>query len=258
MALSIDEIAHHFGTLSVLEEVSFQIDEGEFSCLIGPSGCGKTTLLKIMANLLPASAGRILFNESRIQCERGDIGYVFQENALFPWLTVRENVEFGLEIHGSNKEKRKALVDKYLQLVGLQEFWNYYPNALSGGMKQRLAMARALVYQPRILLMDEPFVSLDAQTRNFLQEELLEIWSREKKSIIFVTHNYDEAVFLADRIVVLTARPARVKEIINVDIPRPRKRTSPENNRIRDKLYEIIAEEIAKDRIKPSGAKNAF
>lgn len=246
MALSIEGICHHFGELPVLENVSFQVEEGEFVCIVGPSGCGKTTILRIIANLIPASAGLVLNNGDRINCERGDIGYVFQENALFPWLTVRENVEFGLEIQGMDKIKRNSLVEEYLKLVGLIGFQKYFPKALSGGMKQRLALARALAYRPKIVLMDEPFVSLDAQTRNFLQEELLELWAREKKSIIFVTHNFDEAVFLADRIIVLTARPAHVREVISVHIPRPRKRTSPENNRIRDHLYEILGEEIEK------------
>lgn len=174
MALRIEKVFHRFGSLQVLEEVSFQVEEGEFICIIGPSGCGKTTLLKIIANLLTTSAGRVLYNDNLIICERGDIGYVFQENALFPWLTVRENLEFGLKVHSFEKSKRDSIVEEYLKLVGLSKFSEYYPKTLSGGMKQRLALARALAYQPRILLMDEPFVSLDAQTRNFLQDELLE------------------------------------------------------------------------------------
>lgn len=248
MALRIAEICHHFGFLQVLDGVSFHVEDGEFICIIGPSGCGKTTLLKIVANILTPSAGRVLYNNGPIVCERGDIGYVFQENALFPWLTVRQNVEFGLEIHAVDKGTRKQTVEKYLDLVGLSKFEAYYPKALSGGMKQRLALARVLAYSPKILLMDEPFVALDAQTRNLLQEELLELWAREKKTILFVTHNFDEAVFLADRIMVLSARPAKVREIIHPNLPRPRKRTSPEVCTFRDRLFEMLAEEIEKEK----------
>lgn len=247
MALCIGGISHHYGALPVLENISFNIQEGEFICIIGPSGCGKTTLLRIIADLLPPSGGQILFNGGRIFAECGDIGYVFQENALFPWMTVGQNVDFHLEVRGIERKERMRIVEKYLNLVGLAQFQGYYPKSLSGGMKQRLALARVLAYQPKIILMDEPFVALDAQTRNSLQEQLLELWAREKKTILFITHNFDEAVFMADRIVILTARPAQVREIIHVNLPRPRKRTSPEVCAFRDRLFEILAEEIARD-----------
>lgn len=248
MALCIGGISHHYGALPVLENISFNIQEGEFICIIGPSGCGKTTLLRIIADLLPPSGGQILFNGGRILAERGDIGYVFQENALFPWMTVGQNVDFHLEVRGIERKERKSIVEKYLNLVGLAQFQDYYPKSLSGGMKQRLALARVLAYKPKIILMDEPFVALDAQTRNSLQEQLLELWAREKQTILFITHNFDEAAFMADRIVILTARPAQVREIIHVNLLRPRKRTSPEVCAFRDRLFEILAEEIARDR----------
>jgi NitT/TauT family transport system ATP-binding protein len=248
MALCIDGITHHYGALPVLKNISFNIQEGEFVCIIGPSGCGKTTLLRIIADLLPSSGGQILFNGGRILAERGEIGYVFQENALFPWMTVGQNVDFHLEVRGIQRKKRKSIVEKYLNLVGLAKFQDYYPKSLSGGMKQRLALARVLAYQPKIILMDEPFVALDAQTRNSLQEQLLGLWAREKKTILFITHNFDEAVFMADRIVIFTARPAQVREIIHVNLLRPRKRTSPEVCTYRDRLFDILAEEIARDK----------
>ncbi len=248
MALCLEGIFHHYGPLPVLENISLRIEEGEFICIIGPSGCGKTTLLRIIADLLPPSGGQVLFNGGRILADQGDIGYVFQENALFPWMTAVQNVAFHLQVRGVEKRERMRIAKEYLNLVGLAPFQDYYPKSLSGGMKQRLALARVLAYQPKIILMDEPFVALDAQTRNSLQEQLLELWAREKKTILFITHNFDEAAFMADRIVILTARPAHVREIIHVKLLRPRKRTSPEVCAVRDRLFEILAEEIARDK----------
>jgi NitT/TauT family transport system ATP-binding protein len=155
MALCVEGICHHYGELPVLEDISFRVEEGEFICVIGPSGCGKTTLLRIIANLLSPSDGRVLFNGGPILAERGDIGYVFQENALFPWMTVGQNIDFHLEVRGFDRRERKGRIKEYLRLVGLAEFQDYYPKALSGGMKQRLALARTLAYQPKIILMDE-------------------------------------------------------------------------------------------------------
>lgn len=231
-------------SMEVLREISMSVDEGEFVCFIGPSGCGKTTLLRIIAGLEFPSSGSVLLDGAPIRGPGPERGMVFQEYSLFPWRTVLDNVAFGPEIRGVPKEERYRLAREYLKMVGLERFESRYPHELSGGMKQRVAIARALVNNPKALLMDEPFGALDAQTRNVMQSELLRIWEQERKTIIFVTHSVDEAIYLGDRIIVFSARPGRVKEIIGIDLPRPRKRTSLEVNRIRDKILQDLRAEI--------------
>lgn len=231
-------------TMEVLRDISMSVDEGEFICFIGPSGCGKTTLLRIIAGLEHPSSGSVLLDGAPIKGPGPERGMVFQEYSLFPWRTVLDNVAFGPEIRGVSKEERYRIAREYLKMVGLERFESRYPHELSGGMKQRVAIARALVNNPKALLMDEPFGALDAQTRNVMQSELLRIWEQEKKTIIFVTHSVDEAIYLGDRIVVFSARPGRVKEIIEIDLPRPRKRTSLEVNRIRDEILQDLRAEI--------------
>ncbi|MDH7597490.1 MAG: ABC transporter ATP-binding protein [Methanothrix sp.] len=231
-------------TMEVLRDISMSVDEGEFVCFIGPSGCGKTTLLRIIAGLEFPSSGSVLLDGAPIRGPGPERGMVFQEYSLFPWRTVLDNVAFGPEIRGVPKEERYRLAREYLKMVGLERFESRYPHELSGGMKQRVAIARALVNNPKALLMDEPFGALDAQTRNVMQSELLRIWEQERKTIIFVTHSVDEAIYLGDRIIVFSARPGRVKEIIGIDLPRPRKRTSLEVNRIRDKILQDLRTEI--------------
>ena len=222
------------GEVKAIENTNFVVKSAEFLCILGPSGCGKTTLLRMIAGLDYPSSGEILLDGAKVRGPSPDRGMVFQEYSLFPWKTVLKNVEFGLEILGV-PDRRKIAKD-YLELVGLQEFENSYPYELSGGMKQRVAIARALATDPSILLMDEPFGSVDAQTRNILQKELLEIWKRTNKTILFVTHSVDEAVYLADRVAVMSPRPGRIIACMNIDIPRPRKRTSLEANEIREQL----------------------
>lgn len=205
-----------------LNGVDFDIKENEFICVIGPSGCGKSTLLNIIAGLLEPTSGEVYVDGNKVQGTGTDRGVVFQQYALFPWLTVRKNVEFGLKLKGMDKEQRKTIVDKYLKMVELEKFADAYPKELSGGMKQRVAIARAYTMNPSVLLMDEPFGALDAQTRTQLQTELLKTWEEEHKTCFFVTHDIEEAIVLATRVVIMSARPGRIKEVVDIDIPYPR------------------------------------
>jgi len=209
-------------TLDVLDLEHLSVADGEFVTVVGPSGCGKTTLLHILGGFVRADGGRIRVHGREVVGPGPDRGMVFQEFALFPWRTVAGNVGWGLEVRGAPAPQRAAIVDQYLQLTGLTEFRNHLPGELSGGMKQRVALARVLAFDPRVLLMDEPFGSLDAQTRETMQEELTGIWERTGKTIVFVTHDIEEAVYLGDRVIVLTARPGRVREEVAIDLPRPR------------------------------------
>jgi NitT/TauT family transport system ATP-binding protein len=227
-----------------LSGIDLEIRDGEFVSLLGPSGCGKSTLLKIMAGLLKASSGHITIDGVDVTGPGPERAMVFQDYALFPWMTVEANVEFGLEARGVPAEKRRATSQELLRVVGLGEFAKKYPHHLSGGMKQRVSIARALAVEPQILLMDEPFGALDAQTRSVLQEELLRIWKLYKKTVVFVTHSIEEAVYLSDRIVVMTARPGRIKTIVNVESERPRDMTSPASNEMLRSVRAILSEEI--------------
>jgi NitT/TauT family transport system ATP-binding protein len=202
--------------------MSLSIRKNEFVSIIGPSGCGKTTLLKIIDGLIPYDSGEITIDGKQITGPGPDRAVVFQSFALLPWRTVLANVEFSLELRQLSKAERTKTARDYLQRVGLSEFENHYPHELSGGMQQRAGLARALAVNPSILLMDEPFGAVDAQTRQLLQEELLNLWQRERKTVIFITHSMDEAVYLSDRVVVMTPRPGRVAEVLDVPLPRPR------------------------------------
>ena len=208
--------------VKALADVSLSVRANEFISIIGPSGCGKTTLLKMIDGLIPYDSGQILIGGKRVSAPGPDRAVVFQSFALLPWRTVLANVEFSLELRQIPKENRAKTARDYLARVGLAEFENHYPHELSGGMQQRAGLARALAVNPSILLMDEPFGAVDAQTRQLLQEELLQLWQRERKTVIFVTHSMDEAVYLSDRVVVMTPRPGRVAEILDVPLSRPR------------------------------------
>ncbi len=208
--------------LVALYDISLSVRKNEFVSLLGPSGCGKTTLIRIVAGLLPADRGEVFVNGREVTAPGRERCMVFQQFGLLPWRTVLSNVEFGLEIEGTPKEERREISEKYLELVGLKGFENYYPHQISGGMQQRVGIARALSKKPDILLMDEPFGAVDAQTREQLQEELLKIWAQTDTTVVFVTHSIDEAVYLSDRVVVMQARPGRIKEEVAVDLPRPR------------------------------------
>jgi NitT/TauT family transport system ATP-binding protein len=228
--------------LEAIRDVNLTIRQEEFVCILGPSGCGKTTLLRMIAGLDQATSGDIMLDGENIAGPNPKVGIVFQEYSLFPWRNVIDNVAFGLEMRNMRREERYALAEQYLELVGLSQFSKSYPSELSGGMRQRVAVARALALDPFVLLMDEPFGALDAQTRNLLQNELLEIWGKTRKTIIFVTHSVDEAVFLADRLIVLTPRPGTVCEAIPIELSRPRDRTEPEFAHVRRKVLDLIAQ----------------
>jgi len=226
--------------LTVLDNLNFEVKDKEFVCVLGSSGCGKTTLLRLIAGLDRAKNGDIILDGEKIHGTNPKVGFVFQEYSLFPWRTVIDNIAFGLEMKGMGKEERYRIADHYLQLVNLSQFRNSYPSELSGGMRQRVAVTRALALDPVLLLMDEPFGALDAQTRNTLQQELLQIWEKTRKTIVFITHSVDEAVFMADRIIVLTPRPGRLCRIFPVDLPRPRDRTSVDFARVRRDVLDQI------------------
>jgi NitT/TauT family transport system ATP-binding protein len=225
-----------------LAGVNLEISDEEFICLVGPSGCGKTTLLRIIAGLETATTGDVTVDGRAVTGPDPKRGMVFQEYSLFPWRRVIDNVAFGLEMKGVAKEERRRTADDYRELVGLSQCRDAYPYELSGGMRQRVAIARALANDPDVLLMDEPFGALDAQTRNRMQKELLSLWEQTKKTIVFVTHSVDEAVYLSDRIVVLSPRPGSIREIIDIPWSRPRDRTSAEFAEVRRRVLRMIDE----------------
>ena len=205
-----------------LDDVSCEIPQGEFFCIIGPSGCGKTTLLHTLAGFTQPSSGDVLSGGKRVTQPGPERIVMFQEYGLFPWMTVAQNIEFGLEAKGLPASERKRLVNHYVNLVGLSGFENRYPRHISGGMKQRVSIARALAPDPQAVLMDEPFAALDSLTRDLMQEEILRIWSETNKTFVLITHNIDEAIFLADRVLVMTHRPGRIKEVLRIELARPR------------------------------------
>jgi NitT/TauT family transport system ATP-binding protein len=227
----------------VLGGVSFAAPAGGIVCVLGPSGCGKTTLLRIIAGLETADGGRVTIGERVVAGPLREIGYITQESTLLPWRTVLSNVEFGLEVAGVPPEQRRATAQRYLQLVELGGFDGYHPKQISGGMKQKAALARSLAVEPRVLLLDEPFAALDAQTRNALQEMLLHVLERTRTTVVFVTHNVDEAVFLGDVVVCLSAPPTRVATLVEVGATRPRDRTGPELNALRKQLLGFLAQQ---------------
>jgi len=231
------------GPLHVLDDIHCRVEEGTFVSIIGPSGCGKTTLLRVIAGLETPSSGRVLIDGREISHETDRVGLVFQEYALFPWMTMIQNIQLGLEIMEVPKKERLSAAMDYVHRFGLSGFEDRYPRELSGGMQQRVAIARTLITDPTVALMDEPFGSLDSQTRNDLQAFLLRLWETQKVTIIFVTHNVDEAVFLSDDILVLSKRPAKIASRFQVDCARPRDRTGTECNAIRKKVLETLKEE---------------
>ncbi|QLD86598.1 ABC transporter ATP-binding protein [Natronomonas halophila] len=228
------------GPVQALKNVSFDVEDGEFVCIVGPSGCGKTTLFRIIAGLESATDGEVYLSGERVDEPTPNMGVVFQEYHLFPWRTVRGNVAFGLEKQGTPKAERRERVAHLVDLVGLEGFSESYPKELSGGMKQRVAIARALAADPELLLMDEPFGAVDAQTREMLQNELLDIWQETEKTVLFVTHDVEEAVKLADRIVVMAKEPGRILETVEVDLPRPRTRSDAEFGEYYERVLDLI------------------
>ncbi|MCH7336275.1 ABC transporter ATP-binding protein [Acinetobacter sp. NIPH 2699] len=233
-----------------VDDISIQVKAGEFLVIVGPSGCGKSTLLDLLAGLTTPSRGEITIDGKTITGPGLDRGIVFQQYALFPWLTALQNIEFGLEAKGIAKAERRQTAQHFLQLVGLTDFGQHYPSELSGGMKQRVAIARSLAYNPDVLLMDEPFAALDAQTRETLQSELLRIWQQTGKTVIFITHSIDEAIYLGQRIAIMTSRPGRIKTVI--DVPESLKnqqedvRSNQEFGQLRHHIWTLLREEVDK------------
>ncbi|HEY3369159.1 MAG TPA: ABC transporter ATP-binding protein [Symbiobacteriaceae bacterium] len=234
------------GPIEALSGINLTVEQGEFCVIVGPSGCGKTTLLRIIAGLDQQTSGDVVLH--RLDPSRPGNTMVFQEQSVFPWMTVRQNVGYGLAMRSVPRRERDEIVDHYLAKIGLTKFAGAYPHQLSGGMKQRVSVARAFANGPEVLLMDEPFAALDEQNRALLQEELLRMWGEERRTVVFITHGLDEAAVLADRIVVLSAHPGRVKAIVPVNLPRPREvyklRTVPEYGDLVYHLWELIREEV--------------
>lgn len=226
--------------VTALKDINFSINEEEFVVLVGPSGCGKSTLLNIVGGLLSPTAGNVYFEGIT---KDPTLGIVFQENALLPWRTVFQNVVYGLQERGMSKKEQIEIGNHYIDMVGLTDFKDAYPKQLSGGMKQRAGIARALAVEPDLLLMDEPFSALDAQTRTLMQEELLTIWNRTRLSTLYVTHNIQEAVYLADRVIVLSRHPGRIKQIIDIDLPKTKRNDEQylhQFNRYTEEIWELI------------------
>lgn len=246
--LQLDRIGFFFGNrrgdpFEVLRNISLTVGKGEFLSLVGPNGCGKTTLLRLVAGLISPTHGKVMLADKEIKAPGQGIGLIFQEFALLPWRTVWGNIELGMETTTLGEAEREKVIRSYMPQFGLDSFEQRFPKELSGGMKQKVAIARALVNEPQVLLMDEPFASLDAQSRNFLQEFLVRLWRRSGKTIIFVTHNVDEAIFLSQRIVLIGRRPAEVRLDMEVDLPYPRDRTCDRFNSIRRDILESLRRE---------------
>ena len=247
------------GRLLALENINLQVDDGEFVTIVGPSGCGKTTFINLCDGLLKPTAGRIDIDGVAVTGPGTDRGMVFQDSCLMPWRTVYKNVIFGLECQGLDNAEGTARAKEFIKLVGLSGFEEHYPHELSGGMQQRCNLARALTVDPKILIMDEPFAALDAQTREIMQSELLRIWRESKKTVLFITHQINEALYLADRVIVFAARPGRVKATIKIDIPRPRElsvKRDPRFLKYEDEVWNLIEEEVKKTMIQDQVVHN--
>ncbi|WP_127532461.1 ABC transporter ATP-binding protein [Paenibacillus kobensis] len=239
-----------YSTFTAVRDINFEVRDGEFMVIVGPSGCGKSTLLDMLGGLTKPSSGEILIDGKPIEGPGLDRGIVFQQYALFPWKTAKQNIEFGLEAKGVPRKERSERASHFLELVGLAGFEQRYPHELSGGMKQRVAIARSLAYDPDVLLMDEPFAALDAQTRETLQGELLRIWEQTKKTIIFITHGIDEAVYLGQRVAVMTSRPGTIKQIIDIPIDTRSTeediRSLPAFGELRHEIWGLLREEVSR------------
>jgi len=242
--IAVQGVSKAFGPVQALVDISLDVPAGEFLSLIGPSGCGKTTLLKTIAGLLPADTGRVLVGDRPVTGPGRECSVVFQDFALLPWATVQKNVEFGLLLRGVDARARAERALRSISKVGLAGFEQAYPSQLSGGMQQRVGLARALAVSPQVLLMDEPFASIDEQTRRLFQDDLLTLWSEERKTVVLVTHSMEEAIYLSDRVVVLSPRPGRVHQVLDVPLPRPREtadvRATAEFARLVDGLWKIL------------------
>lgn len=238
--IKVRNLTKKFGDLLVLDDVSFDVRENEFVCIVGPTGCGKTTFLNSLTKLYDITSGEILVNDEPVNLKKHNIAYIFQEYSTMPWLTVEENVSFGLDIKGINKAEKAERIGKFLDIVGLTPYKNYYPRQLSASMLQRVVIARAFAVQPELLLMDEPYGQLDIELRFKLEDELVRLWQETKTTVIFITHNIEEAVYIGGRILVLTNKPTKIKKEIINDLPRPRNIADPEFIKLRNTVTDLI------------------
>jgi ABC-type nitrate/sulfonate/bicarbonate transport system ATPase subunit len=238
--VKVINLTKKFGDLLVLDNISFEVKKGEFLCIVGPTGCGKTTFLNSITKLYQPTSGEILVNNEPVNLDKHNVAYIFQEYSTMPWLTVEENVRFGLEIKHTDKVKTDHLVDEYLDIVGLTKFRKYYPEQLSASMLQRVVIARAFATQPELLLMDEPYGQLDIELRFKLEDELLNLWRRTGTTVVFITHNIEEAVYLGERILVLTNKPTKIKKEILNDLAHPRDIASPDFIKLRNEVTDLI------------------
>lgn len=238
--VKVRNLTKKFGDLLVLDDVSFDVEQGDLFCVVGPTGCGKTTFLNSLTKIYDVTSGQILLDDKEVDPKVNNIAYIFQGNSTMPWLTVEQNVSFGLDIKKIPAKKKKELVDKYLDIVGLTNYRKYYPNQLSSSMLQRVGIARAFATEPELLLMDEPYGQLDIQLRFKLEDELIKLWQMTKTTVIFITHNIEEAVYLGNKIMVLTNKPTTVKTIIDDDLPRPRVVTDDDFVELRNKVTDLI------------------
>ncbi len=264
-AIDLRNVQITFGTgrtaVTAVQDISLQVRPGEFLCVLGPSGCGKSTIISSIAGFQSIHSGALFVDGETVGGPGSDRGVVFQQPTLFPWKTVHGNVDYGLKMRGVSRGERKDRVEEILRRVGLEEFGRHYPSQLSGGMQQRVGLARVLINRPRVMLMDEPFSALDAQTRLMMQELLLEVWSEYQMTVLFVTHDIDESVYLGDRVAILTRRPGRIKALIDIDLPRPRTfdmLTWPDFMDIKKRSLSLVREEtlaIARAKSNPSAEK---
>lgn len=238
--VKVRDLTKKFGDLLVLDKISFDVEEKEFMCVVGPTGCGKTTFLNSLTKLYMPTSGSILVDDEPVNMKKHNISYIFQEKSTMPWLNVEENVSFGLDIKGIKGKAKKEAVDDVLDIVGLNEYRKYYPHELSGSMLQRVVIARAFATRPELLLMDEPYGQLDIELRIKLEDELIKLWQMTGTTVIFITHNIEEAVYLSEKILVLTNKPAKIKKVIENHLPRPRNVVEPEFIKLRNEVTELI------------------
>lgn len=238
--VKVNHLTKKFGDLLVLDDMSFDVEDGDLLCVVGPTGCGKTTFLNSLTKIYDITAGEILLNGEKVDPKKQNIAYIFQGDSTMPWLTVEQNVSFGLDIKKVPEKKKKEQVEKYLEIVGLTKFRHYYPRQLSASMLQRVSIARAFATEPELLLMDEPYGQLDIELRFKLEDELVKLWKMTGTTVLFITHNIEEAVYLGNKIMILTNKPTTVKKTITDDLERPRDIASPEFVRLRNEVTELI------------------
>lgn len=238
--VKVEHLTKKFGDLLVLDDISFDIKKGEFVCIVGPTGCGKSTFLNLLTRLIPATSGQILLDGEPADPKKHSISFVFQEPSAFDWLTVQENIEYGLKIKKRPPEEIKAQTDKIIELLGLEEWRDVYPKDLSVSMEQRVVIGRSFAVNPDLLLMDEPYGQMDIKMRYYLEDEVIRLWEATGSTVLFITHNLEEAVYLAQRVLILSNKPAKIKANIDVDLPRPRKVSDPEFIKIRKEITDMI------------------